>query len=1194
MPSRAILRTLEGAASCRTLRESLALPGLQRATLPDSALPLVLAYLWHAIQRPLVLVVPTPEDARRLGDDLALLVGTEALAPFPETEALPYERLAVDERTVQRRLATLHALLRGGTPPPLVVASAQALLHRLPPRDAFATAPFLLRPGMDYAPEALARRLVALGYQSVATVEGPGTFSRRGGILDIFPPGAPAPVRLDFFGNTIETLRTFDPLTQRSTGPCEAVEVIPAREVLPALVDTTSAQTLLRSLDADDASPALERIRDDLSRLFAGESIPEAGLYAGFFNPHAVMHYLPPQAVLVVLRPHRVAESALAWEAQAEALRERRQAQGDIPPAFPRPHLQWEEVRPLLDAFPTRLHLDPWGADQPENRPFLLAPTEFSLPPAFAGKLDAFLRWLQEHRQQGGRTVLVTHHTQRLATLLVEQGIAPRTEGDMPLASGEVLLVSGALSEGVGVAVPEGALVVLTDRELFGVVKRARLGRTPPPPSPRRAEALLADITPGRYVVHAEYGIGRFLGIQRRQVGEATRDYLVLEYAEGARLFVPVEQIDQVSPYYAPTDQPPPLSRLGSPEWAHTKQRVRSAVREMAKELLDLYAARQVVPGHAFSPDTPWQRQLEDAFPYVETPDQLAAIEETKRDMETPRPMDRLICGDVGFGKTEVAVRAAFKAIMDGKQVAVLVPTTILAQQHYETFRERYSPFPVRIAMLSRLTPPEEQKRILEGLARGEIDLVIGTHRLLSKDVRFKDLGLVVIDDEHRFGVAHKERLKRLRTQVDVLTMTATPIPRTLGMALGGLRAVSLIRTPPEMRQPVKTFVSEYSDDLVREAILRELARNGQVFYLHNRIRDIHAVARRLGNLVPQARIAVAHGRMAKEALGEAVERFRRGDVDILVCTTIIEAGLDLPNANTIIVERAHLLGLAQMHQLRGRVGRGGQQAYAYFLVPKGVRLTPEAEARLKAILSASELGAGFRIAMKDLEIRGAGNLLGPQQSGHIYAVGWDLYLRMLQEAVEELKAKGEGRPWTPEESPLAPRPQVTIDLPLSAYLPHTYVPDQTQRVALYQRMAEVTTLDGVRDLEEELNDRFGPLPAEVQNLLQVLRWRALALQAGVHSIAKEGDEIVLRLREPVGGARPALEKRLAPVARVGPETVRLPLRGRWEASLTWVLERLATFRQEVLALAGAGPPTPPPKGAIPRPPPRPPGARGG
>ncbi|GBD11898.1 Transcription-repair-coupling factor [bacterium HR23] len=1015
--------------------------------------------------------------------------------------------------------------------------------------------------------------------------------------MDIFPVGASLPVRLEFFGNTVESMRSFDPLSQRSTGPCEGLLVLPAQEVLPALADTQPAQAFLQALEGQEPSLALERIRDDLARLFAGEVLPEGGLYAGFFNPSSLLHYLPQEGLLAILRPHRVAESALAWEGQARALRERRIAQGELPPTFPPPHLAWDALRPLLDAFPTRLLLDPWGADQPENRPFLLTPTDFSLPPAFSGRLPTFAHWLQEHRQKGGRTVLVTHHTQRLAEFLREQGVGIRSEAYAPLRPGEVLLVQGALTEGTQVALPDGPLALLTDKELFGVVKRTRPTPAPAPPAaPRRAEAFLAEIAPGRYVVHVEYGIGRFLGIQRRQAGEGTRDYLVLEYAEGAKLYVPVEQIDRVSPYYAPTDQPPPLSRLGSPEWAHTKQRVRTAVQELAKDLLDLYARRQVVPGHAFSPDTPWQRELEDAFPYVETPDQLSAIEDVKRDMEAPRPMDRLVCGDVGFGKTEVAVRAAFKAIMDGKQVAVLVPTTILALQHYDTFRERFSPFPVRIALLTRLVPLEEQKETLQRLARGEVDLVIGTHRLLSKDVRFKDLGLVVIDDEHRFGVVQKERLKRLRTQVDVLTLTATPIPRTLGMALGGLREVSLIRTPPDMRQPVKTFVSEYSDDLVREAILRELARGGQVFYLYNRIRDLPAVTRRLQSLVPQARIAVAHGRLATEALGEVVERFRRGDVDVLVCTTIIEAGLDLPNANTLIAERAHLLGLSQMHQLRGRVGRAGQQAYAYFLVPKGIRLTPEAEARLKAILSASELGAGFRIAMKDLEIRGAGNLLGPQQSGHIYAVGWDLYLRMLQEAVEELKAKAEGRPW--EEAGTAPRPLVNIDLPLSAYLPHTYVPDQAQRVALYQRMASLQTPEAIHDLEEELGDRYGPLPPEAQNLLQVLHWRALALKAGVQSIAKEGEDIVLRLREPMGGAQPALQKRLSPVARVGQETIRLALRGRWPTSLTWVLERLASFRQEALALAGGvsapseapgprKPPTPPR-------PPRPHGARGG
>lgn len=1146
----ALARSVREAPFLQALAEALASPGVRRVPLPTPAVPLVLSALWSSLQRPFLVVVPTPEEGRRLADDLALLVGPGEVALFPETEALPYERLAVDEGTVFRRLSTLVALLHGDTPL-LVVASAQALLHRLPPRDAFAGACLTLRPGMDAPPEDLSRRLASLGYQRVGTVEGPGAFSLRGGILDLFPVGSPEPVRLEFFGNTVDTVRRFDPLTQRSVGPAPEVRIPPAREVLPALGGVSALSPLLQAVEGP--SPALERVREDLSRLFAGEALPEAGLYAGFFNPHGLLHYFPQEGVVVLLRPQRVEEAAMAWEGQAEGVRGRREGQGELPRAFPRPHLLWGEVSPLLDAFPTRLLLDPWGEGE-------FSP-DLTLPPAFRGDLDALARWLGEHRRGGGRAVLITRHARRVTAFLGEKGVGVRPQGDSPLQPGEVLVAQGDLTEGVTVALPDGPLALLTDRELFGAEKGGRRPHPSPTPAPRKGEALLAELAPGRYVVHVDYGIGRFLGMQRRQVGEATRDYLVLEYAEGARLYVPVDHLDRVSPYHGPTDQPPPLSRLGSPEWAQTKQRVRVAVREVAKDLLTLYATRQVVEGYAFSPDTPWQRELEDSFPYEETPDQATAVEEVKRDMEAPRPMDRLVCGDVGFGKTEVAVRAAFKAVIDGKQVAVLAPTTILAQQHYDAFRERLSPFPVRIALLTRLVPPDRQKAVLRDLASGGVDIVIGTHRLLSRDVRFKDLGLVVVDDEHRFGVTQKEHLKRLRAQVDVLTLTATPIPRTLAMALGGLRDISLIRTPPQGRLPVKTFVARDSDDLVREAVLREMARQGQVYYLCNLIREIPRAVQRVRALAPGVRVVAAHGRMDERGLMEAVERFRRGEADVLVCTTIIEAGLDVPTANTLIVEGAHRLGLAQMHQLRGRVGRSDRQAYAYFLIPRGLRLTPEAEARLQTILAASELGAGFRIALRDLEIRGAGNLLGPQQSGHIHAVGWDLYLQMLQEAVEELK--GKAPPAEGEEA----RPQVTIDLPLAAYLPDTYVGDEAQRVALYQRMVGITTLEEVEALEEELRDRFGAPPPEVGNLLQVLRWKALAIRAGVRAIAYEGEEMVLRLREPIGGAQPALEKRLAPVARVGRETVRFLPRGRWQPRLTWVLERMAAFRQEALAL---------------------------
>jgi transcription-repair coupling factor (superfamily II helicase) len=678
-----------------------------------------------------------------------------------------------------------------------------------------------------------------------------------------------------------------------------------------------------------------------------------------------------------------------------------------------------------------------------------------------------------------------------------------------------------------------------------------------------RRELFLSELTPGSYVVHVDHGVGRFVGTRQVEAEHGAKEFLTLEYAEGDRLYVPPEHLDRLSPYVAPGESPPSLTRLGTQEWSRAKDRARRSAQEMAQELLTLHAARQVLPGFAFSPDTPWQRELEEAFPYQETPDQQQALSEVKADMEEPHPLDRLVCGDVGYGKTEIALRAAFKAIQDGKQVALLCPTTILAQQHYATFTERLAPFPVRVEVLSRFRTDEEQRQVVEGLRSGAVDLVIGTHRLVQKDVAFKDLGLLVIDDEQRFGVAHKERFKQLRQEVDVLTMTATPIPRTLYMAMSGIRDISTIETPPETRQPVRTFVASYSDDLVREAVLRELDRGGQTFFLHNRVRDIAEWAARLQELAPQARVAIGHGQMDEAELAAVMADFGQGKIDVLVCTTIIEAGLDLPNANTLIVHRPELLGLAQMHQLRGRVGRGTQRAYAYLLTPRGRRITEAAEKRLQAMLAHQELGSGFRIAMKDLEIRGAGNLLGAEQSGHIHAIGFDLYVRLLEEAVDDLRQQtGDGpRPQPP--------PPVTVSLPLEAQIPEEYVSDLTQRLGVYQRLARTTALEEVEALVVELRDRFGPVPEPVVNLFYIVRVRLLAGAAGVESLAREGDHIALRLREPTGGARPALQAELGPVAQVGDRLIRLRMGADWLQELAGTLEGLGAFRQRLLALAG-------------------------
>ena len=710
-------------------------------------------------------------------------------------------------------------------------------------------------------------------------------------------------------------------------------------------------------------------------------------------------------------------------------------------------------------------------------------------------------------------------------------------------------------------------LDLLTDAELFGTVKERRQRR------PRRAERgpdiTLADLEPGVFVVHIDHGVARFAGTTHMGDGADEREYLVLEYADSDKLYVPTDHLNRVSAYVGAQEHAPSLTRLGAADWTRIKQRVKGAAREMAQELLRANAAREIAEGHEFSHDTGWQQELEDSFPYIETPDQAQAIVDVKSDMERSRPMDRLICGDVGYGKTEVALRAAFKTVSDGMQVGILVPTTVLAQQHYATFTERLSPFPVRVEVLSRFRTPKEQQQVIEGLMAGEVDIVIGTHRLLQKDVHFKNLGLAVVDEEQRFGVSHKERLKQLRRQVDVLTLSATPIPRTLNMALSGLRDLSSISSAPEARLPVKTFVSEYSEDVVKEAILREMERGGQVFYLHNRVRSIHQTADDIRKMVPHARVAVGHGQMPESDLEDVMVEFANGEADVLVCTTIIESGLDMPNVNTLIVERADRFGLAQLYQLRGRVGRGQHRAYAYLLAPRGRRITEAAEMRMQAILEASELGAGFRIAMRDLEIRGAGNILGADQSGHIQEVGLDLYTQLLHQAVNELERE-QGRSDQSVTLNVGEEP-TRIELPLNAGIPEDYIEHMPTRLSVYQRLARLTERRELPEIREELRDRFGPVPDEVENLLKVSEIRAIAGAGGAESVIRSSESIVITLRNAVGGAKAPLQRALGPVAQVGNAQIQMPLRplgDQWLSRLTRTLERLQVFTDNMRQLA--------------------------
>ncbi len=883
------------------------------------------------------------------------------------------------------------------------------------------------------------------------------------------------------------------PLTQRSIDKLDSLAIGPATELLaPRRLDRRSLEDILRGLDLSGCTAdCKQQFEHDIELFLGGQLPPEVQFYASLFSSGSLLDYLPSGALLVLDEPSSVAQTALDWDGEAAQLRSAKMERGELPRNFPRPYFAWDELQSKIKNRPS-LNLSAWGDAEP---------LDFISVPTYAGKLPFFLKKTVELLAQRKRIVIVSHQASRLSDLLAGEDIvaAPvETVTEVP-GPGALVLVQGSLPEGW---IMGGETYLFTDAEIFGFVKQRRLLKRRPAPH----QKLMIDIIPDDFVVHVEHGIGKFTGVTTLKTAGAEKEYLVLQYAAGDVLYVPTDQIDRVSRYVGAGDRPPVLSRLGTQEWVRTRQKAKEAAELLARDLLVLYASREVVPGFAFSRDTLWQQEMEAAFPYVETPDQLEAQREVKEDMEKPKPMDRLVCGDVGYGKTEVAIRAAFKAVMDARQVAVLVPTTVLAQQHFATFSERLEAFPVKVEVLSRFRSDRDQRAVIAGLAAGTVDICIGTHRLLQKDVAFKNLGLLVIDEEQRFGVNHKEHFKKMRQEVDVLTLSATPIPRTLHMSLVGVRDMSTMETPPEARLPVKTYVAEYNDHLVREAVLRELERNGQVFFLHNRVQSIAMVTENLRELVPEAKIAIGHGQMPEEQLENVMTDFSSGRIDILVCTTIIESGLDMPNANTLIVNKADKFGLTQLYQLRGRVGRGANLAYAYFLYDKGQRLSPIAHQRLRTIYEATELGAGFGIAMKDLEIRGAGTLLGHRQSGHITAIGFSLYTRLLAEAVEEQKAILAGK-----EKPPPRLPPPAVDLPLDALIPETYVPDVDTRLELYRTLGSIDAAERLDDIRKEYADRFGAPPPEVENLLYAVKIKGLAAKARIESITTEEGYIILR-----------------------------------------------------------------------------------
>lgn len=1107
-----------------------------------------------AAERPVVMVTATGREADDLTVELTEMLGA-AVAQFPSWETLPHERLSPGADTVGRRLEVLRRLAHPEDPvfpEPLrvVVTTVRSLMQPMA-SGLGDIEPIVLRRGAEWDFDELLERLVEFAYTRVDMVGKRGEFAVRGGILDLFPPTAAHPVRVEFWGEEITELRAFSIADQRSL-PETTIDTVlapPCRELL------LTAAVRERAAEVAAANPADAALVDMLGKL--SEGIPVDGMEAlmPVLQPgqmRLLTEILPSGTHMVICDPEKVrtraADLVRTGEEFLEASWTAASFGGDAPLGAGGLDLAASAYRPLpVVREDADRHGLPWWTLSPLSAG---ESTEVVLPvqagPTARGSdelVATIFASLRAHVASGGRAVIVvTGHGTAQRTLErlgdAEVPAAELTPGAEP-KPGVVGVLCGSLHDGL--ILGDAGLVIVAESDLTGNRVTAP-GEGKRLPAKRRNQVDPLALNAGDLVVHDQHGIGRFLEMIERTVGGARREYLVIEYAPskrgrpGDRLYVPMESLDQLSRYVG--GEMPSLSKLGGADWANTKRKARKAVREIAGELVQLYAARQAAPGHAFGPDTPWQREMEDAFAFTETVDQLTAISDVKADMEKPVPMDRVVCGDVGYGKTEIAVRAAFKAVQDGKQVVVLVPTTLLAQQHLQTFTERVAGFPVTVKGLSRFTDPAESREVLEGMASGEVDIVVGTHRLLQTGVRWKDLGLVIVDEEQRFGVEHKEHIKALRTHVDVLTMSATPIPRTLEMSLAGIREMSTILTPPEERHPVLTYVGAYNDKQVTAAIRRELLRDGQVFYVHNRVSSIEKAAKRIRDLVPEARVAVAHGQMNEDALERTVQGFWQREYDVLVCTTIIETGLDISNANTLIVERADTLGLSQLHQLRGRVGRSRERGYAYFLYPPEKPLTETAYDRLATIAQNSDLGAGMAVAMKDLEIRGAGNVLGAEQSGHVAGVGFDLYVRLVGEAVEAYRAAADGKPITMEE----PK-EVRIDLPVDAHIPPDYVASDRLRLEAYRKLATAQDDAALNEVTEELVDRYGPLPVEVGRLVSVARLRLLAREYGVTEIAVTGTTVKISpLNLP--DSKQLRLKRIYPAAgyRAASGVVQLPL----------------------------------------------------
>ncbi|MCO5217849.1 MAG: transcription-repair coupling factor [Thermomicrobiales bacterium] len=1117
--------------------------------MPDAARPMLaaLAAIHHGGT---TLVISSRRDrANQLTSSLReYLPHDVTLERWIAPDALPWEQLQVDLDASVERVRALAQFGFKQKQPRIVVAPVQALMQLLMSPEELKGHSVDLKVGGTVRMDEIARWANQVGYQTVPMVQEPGTIARRGGILDIYPPGFEEPVRLDFFGDEIESIRYFSVHTQRSTGKLNRIRLLPPME-LP-IWDLLRVGDELKTVDTSTLRPeVLAEWHRHIDHLAQGIVPASIDLFSGYLVPEAttLLDHLPRKTLVILDQPASINLALDQVQQQANELEQTFIASGELPPSLARPYQDATTIRARLQ----RMQTISIGENLVNDEFHTHALNTLSDPPLYGGNVTELVSDVRDKLQKGWRVSIATDQVNRITEVFADHNVIARRPDEnvadaTALPVGALEVVPSDLSGGW--IWQRGKIAVITDFEIFGYRKQART--LPGKRTASESRAFAASLEVGEHVVHVDHGIARYGGLVRLDYNGMEREYLLLEYQGNDKLYVPVDQSDRVTRYSSGGRLQPQLNKLGSGDWVRTKRKVRKAVRDMAYELIQLYATRQAGHGFQFPPDGKWDIELSESFPFTETPDQMSAIIAVKEDMESFRPMDRLVAGDVGFGKTEVAIRAAFKAVNAGKQVAVLVPTTILALQHYQTFRQRMAAFPVNVQMMSRLRTKKQQAKTLEGMKDGSVDIVIGTHRLVQEDVSFKDVGLIVVDEEQRFGVRQKEFLKSLRTSVDVLSMSATPIPRTLHLSMSGIRDISLIETAPQARLPIRTFVTPFDEQTVREVIMREMDRGGQVYVVHNRVHDIDSFAEHLRKIVPEARFGIGHGQMDENVLEEVMMQFMNHEFDVLIATTIIESGVDIGNVNTMIIDNADTLGLTQLYQLRGRVGRSTNRAYAYLFYQPWKALSEVAQQRLETIQEATELGAGLRVAMRDMEIRGAGNILGAEQSGHIGSVGYELYMRLLTQAVEEARS---GQPI------IEPGP-VTLDLPVTALLPEDYISDTELRLNMYRHIASVQTLEDVDHLVEELKDRFGDYPEEVEHLLALIRLRIRAVELGIDSIVERERVLVIRGIDTRAIDQKRIERELGRAVKFTPNSIRIQATGltmAWRTALDLVISEL-------------------------------------